>query len=121
MATLLLQGAGTVLGGLVGGEFGASAGGLLGSLAGSLLSRSSKHGKDTEGPRLTTLAGLSSTDGAPVPRLYGRTRVGGQIIWATRFEESVSVERSGASGGKGGSGSKATTYTYSANIAVGLC
>ena len=47
-------------------------------------------------------------------------------IWATRFQEvaKTTVERSGTSGGKGGSrGSKtvSTTYSYFANLAVGLC
>jgi hypothetical protein len=79
-----------------------------------------------EGPRLTTLAGLTSTEGAVIPRVYGRVRIGGQIIWATRFEEQVQVKRSGGSGGKGGMGSSSAgtqdkTYSYFANLAVGLC
>jgi hypothetical protein len=72
------------------------------------------------------MPGLTSTEGAPIPRIYGRARIGGELIWATRFQEvaKTTVERSGTSGGKGGSrGSKtvSTTYSYFANLAVGLC
>ncbi len=53
--------------------------------------------------------------------------MGGQLIWATRLEEVVNtaVERSGTQGGKGigGGGPKTVnkTYSYFANLAVGLC
>ena len=39
-----------------------------------------------EGPRLRDLHFTGSTEGAPIPRLYGRARLGGQVIWATDFE-----------------------------------
>ena len=29
----------------------------------------------------------ASTEGAPIPRLYGRVRLAGQVIWASQFEE----------------------------------
>jgi hypothetical protein len=72
--------------------------------------------------------GLTSTEGAAIPRVYGRARIGGQLIWATRFEEVVSkdVQCSGTSGGKGFGAPAAPktvvkTYSYFANLAVGLC
>lgn len=82
--------------------------------------------RHVEGPRLKTLSGLSSTEGAPIPRVYGRVRLGGEIIWATRFLEQVSYRTSGGGrAGKGGAPKQpttvTTTYAYSANIAVGLC
>ena len=45
------------------------------------------------------------------------------MIWATRFEEQVTVERAGGAGGKGLTQNKAknTTYAYFANFAVGVC
>ena len=128
MATLLLQAAGSALGAGIGGQFGAVLGQAAGSLAGAAIDRAlfgSGAGAVREGPRLTALAGLTSTEGAAIPRIYGRVRVGGQVIWATRFEEQVETVRSGGSGGKGGlSGSPAvesTTYSYFANLAIGLC
>ncbi|HEY8565734.1 MAG TPA: glycoside hydrolase/phage tail family protein [Beijerinckiaceae bacterium] len=130
MTTLVLQAAGSALGSAVGGPIGAAVGRVAGALAGSALDGAlfgtGEGTRVTQGPRLSEMEGLGSTEGAPIPRVYGRARVGGQLIWATRFEEvaSTSVERSGRSGGKSlGSGGKtvSTTYAYFANLAVGLC
>jgi hypothetical protein len=109
MATLVLQAAGAAVGGLVGGPFGAIAGRALGGLAGAVIDTSLLAGREkprfVEGPRLTEMPGLTSTEGAPIPRVYGRARIGAELIWATRFQEvaNTTVERSGTSGGKGGS------------------
>ncbi|MDP3547451.1 MAG: glycoside hydrolase/phage tail family protein, partial [Phreatobacter sp.] len=46
-------------------------------------------------------------------RVYGRMRVAGQVIWATKLTEHAS------GGGKGGP--RQRTYSYTANVAVGLC
>ncbi len=79
-------------------------------------------GKKTvsEGARLTTTDIQTSTEGAVIGRLFGRARVSGQVIWATRFEEETTTTSSG--GGKGGSsgGSSTTEYSYYGNFAVGL-
>ncbi|HZW46451.1 MAG TPA: glycoside hydrolase TIM-barrel-like domain-containing protein, partial [Microvirga sp.] len=128
MATLVLQTVGSVVGGMVAGPLGAMAGRALGGLAGAAIDNALFGGGDTkhvEGPRLKEIDGLTSTEGAAIPRVYGRARIGGQLIWATRLEEVVNtnVERSGAQGGKGMGGPKTvtTTYSYFANLAVGLC
>ena len=128
MATLLLQAAGSAFGGGLGGPFGAALGQAAGSMAGAMIDRAlfgAGPSSTREGPRLTTLAGLTSTEGAAIPRVYGRVRVGGQIIWATRFEEQAQTARSGGSGGKGGmsggSSTQQTSYSYFANLAIGLC
>ena len=74
------------------------------------------------GPRLTELRVTGSSEGAPIPRLYGRARIGGQIVWATDFEEEV-VTTSQSGGGKGGAlgpQSKTTEYRYYASFAVAL-
>src|SRR5262249_1163960 len=76
-----------------------------------------------EGPRLASLDVMASTEGAPIPRLYGRARLAGQVIWATRLEE-VASKRADKTGGKSlgaGNTTTTTTYSYSANFAVGLC
>lgn len=124
MTTLILQSAGAALGGLVGGPLGAALGRSLGGALGQTIDRSLFLGGSSsslhEGPRLTELAGISSTEGAPIPRVYGRVRFGGTLIWATRFQEHVNQQNTG---GKGGSGNQSTTrtYSYTANIAIGLC
>lgn len=130
MATLLLAVAGAALGSAIGGAgIAATIGQAVGGVAGSLIDQSWLGGgggtKLVEGPRLTESGGLASTEGAPIPRVYGRARIGGQLIWATRFEEEIntSVTRTRA-GGKGGARSQRTietTYAYYANVAIALC
>lgn len=127
MATIVLQTVGSVVGGMVGGPIGAMAGRALGGLAGAAIDNALFGGDNTkyvEGPRLKDIDGLTSTEGAPIPRVYGRARIGGQLIWATRLEEVVNTDTDrGSQGGKGMSGPKTvtTTYSYFANLAVGLC
>ena len=59
----------------------------------------------------------TSTEGSPVPRLYGRMRLAGQVIWASRFRETkVKDQRSGK-----GAGPSARSYSYSVSFAVALC
>lgn len=68
-----------------------------------------------EGPRLSELPVQTSTDGAPMARIWGRGRIAGQVIWASHFSE----HRSESGGGKGGP--SRTDYSYSISFAVGLC
>lgn len=130
MATLVLQMAGGALGAAVGGPAGAIAGRALGALAGAAIDSSLLSSLDgrkaTSAPGLTDAPGLVSTEGAAIPRVYGRARIGGQLIWATHPERVASFS-SGRNGG-GGKGalasaadSKDTTWTYYANLAIGLC
>lgn len=138
MATLALAAVGAAVGGsllptgigLLGATIsGATLGGQLGALAGSYVDNTlfgaSGQSRAVEGPRLADLHVTGSTEGAPLPRLYGRARLGGQVIWATDFEEEV-VKSSGATGGGkggalGGGGARSTEYRYYANFAVALC
>jgi hypothetical protein len=133
MATLILQTAGSLVGGLVGGPVGAALGGAIGGAIGgaadAALLTSAAAGRSarkvTQGPRLKDLDGISATEGAPIPRLYGRARLGGQVIWATRLEEEAVYSATRPKGGKGGLSRGKTaidvSYRYHANIAVGLC
>ncbi|MET1755023.1 phage tail protein [Novosphingobium sp. RD2P27] len=106
MATLVLGAVGTALGGPVGGAIGALAGRQLDGLVLGSASRS--------GPRLRELEVSLSSYGNPIPRVYGRMRVAGAIVWATELQEHSETR----SGGKGQSALKA--YTYTANLAVAL-
>ncbi len=128
MASILLASAGSALGASIGGGIlgvsSAVIGGAVGSIAGSLIDSwivsQLTPGQRIEGARLENLAVTTSTEGAVIPRVWGRMRLGGNIIWATDFTEHVSTSTSG--GGKGG-GKKVTTttYTYTASFAVALC
>jgi len=55
-----------------------------------------------------------------IPRIYGRMRVGGNIIWATDFREEYSETRQGGGGKGGGGGVVVEEYSYFASIAVAI-
>ena len=126
----LLPGGVTILGAtLSGAALGAQAGALAGSFIDQALLAPSGRPTVTRGPRLSEVRVTTSSEGAPIPRLYGRARLGGQIIWATNLEEEV-VQQTTQSGGSGKgafrrSSPAATTttsieYRYFANFAVAL-
>lgn len=153
MAALALSAVGSYAGGQLFGSFGAFAGRLAGAIAGNILDRdifggggssTDPRSRSFEGPRLSDLDVMAASEGAPIPRVYGRARLSGQVIWATRLEEVVSTRTettgggttsggggkgdifSGDSGGGSGGSTPATvttttTYAYYANFAVGLC
>ena len=134
MATLALGIAGAALGGALlpsvsifgatigGAAVGRAVGGLAGSYIDQALFGASGQGRVVNGPRLASLQVMASREGAPIPRLYGRARIAGEVIWATNFEEVVTSSGGGGKGlGGASSSAKSTSYTYYANIAVGLC
>lgn len=108
---------------IAGAAIGQAAGTLAGSFIDSALFGASGQAQAQAGPRLSDTQVTASTAGAPIPRLYGRARLGAQLIWATNLEEVVQKSSSGGSGkGLGGaSSSGGKTYSYFANFAVGLC
>lgn len=128
MATLVLGAVGTAVGGAVGGSFlgvtAATIGGAIGAAAGSYIDSwlisTTLPDQTIEGQRLDRLQVTTSTEGAVIPRVFGRMRMGGNIIWATDFREEINEQTQG--GGKGG-GPKVTTtaYAYYASFAIALC
>lgn len=125
MAALVLSFAGASVGGTLFGAAGVAAGRLAGAMGGGLIDGAlfgSMMRKHVQGPRLSDLDVMGSTEGSPIPRVYGRARIAGQLIWATRLEEVISTRTASAGGGKGGGPRvSTTTYSYFANFAVGLC
>lgn len=106
MATLILTAVGSALGGPIGGS--------LGALIGQQIDARILTPKGREGPRLKDLAISISSYGQPIPRQFGRMRVGGTVIWSTDLVESRRKE-------KGRKGQPSTTvYSYSASFAVAL-
>ena len=121
MATVVLQYAGAAFGTFLGGPIGGIIGRAIGAVAGSVVDQqlfgaSTSH----EGPRLSSLKVLSSQEGAPIPTMFGRMRLAGEVIWASNFIEVATTTTKSATG-KGGAVPTATNYTYFANFAVGLC
>jgi len=153
MATLVLGTAGAAIGGAVapglsaaGGIItGAAIGRAVGTVAGAFIDAelfgATGEAIDPGGlepPRLDSLQVTSSAAGSPIPRLYGRARLGGQMIWATNLEEVVETVQTGggeeqdSGGGLFGKGlgspetsdpqsGTRTEYKYFANFAIGLC
>lgn len=116
MATLLLQAAGAAIGATF-GAVGKAIGLAAGSLAGYYIDRALINSTRTiEGARLSGLQPLTGEEGAPIARLYGAMRLGGTVIWATRFEEERQTTRQGFKGGP-----RVISYRYHANLAIGLC
>lgn len=139
MASLVLGVAGAAVGSAIGGSISvlgatvtaAQIGGFVGSLAGQLIDRTllnpaqgaSYHG---DGPRLSDVNITSSSEGAPIPRIWGRARVGGQVVWQAKFKETVTTTTTSTGGGKGfggggGGTSTQTSYSYSCSFAVAFC
>ncbi len=106
MATLILTTIGTAIGGPIGGAVGA----LLGQSVDARLFAP----RGRSGPRLSDLRVQTSAYGTAIPRLYGRMRVSGTVIWASDLVE----HRNRSGGGKGRP--SVTSYSYSASFAVAL-
>lgn len=106
MATLVLSIAGQVVGGPVGGMIGATVGQYIDQ--NFLFKPKAQHG-----PRLNELAVQTSSYGVQVPRIYGRMRVAGQVIWALPLKETRHKQSA-----KGRADQ--ISYTYSASFAVAL-
>jgi hypothetical protein len=121
-STLLPAGV-TMLGAtLSGAAIGSQIGAMAGSYVDQMLLGASGTGQTVHGPRMTDLHVTASTEGAPVPRVYGRARLGGQVIWADDIAEEV-VTSSAGGGGKGlgaGGGATSVTYRYYASFAVAI-
>jgi hypothetical protein len=76
-------------------------------------------------PVATAIQMQTSCNGNPIPIVYGRTRVTGNIIWYGDFTAVPHVNPNGGDGGGkgggGGGGSAQTSWTYTASFAMGLC
>lgn len=128
MATVVLSAAGAALGGVVGGSaFGLSSV-VIGRAVGATLGRAidqrlmGSGSQAVETARIERFRMSGASEGSPIAQVYGRMRVSGQVIWATKFLERKSTETSG--GGKGGASkpkTETTSYTYSVSLAVAVC
>jgi len=110
MTTLLVSGAQAVGNALVQ---------TAGQAALSFANRAISHVFDNrmiDGPRLRDFQLMESRDGAPLPRCYGRVRLAGQVIWASRLKEAATTSRAG---GKGSPAQR--DYSYTLSFALGLC
>ncbi|MCF6273702.1 MAG: glycoside hydrolase/phage tail family protein [Rhodobacteraceae bacterium] len=120
MATIILAAAGGAIGSAIGGSvlglgvavIGRAIGGTIGNIIDQGLLGGSAP---VEQGRVDALRLQGAAEGQPVPQVYGAMRVGGQLIWASRFLENV------ATGGSGkGFGPKTRDFSYSVSLAIAL-
>jgi len=124
MATILLSAAGAAVGGLTSGTVLGLTGAVIGRAVGATIGRVIDQrllgaGSDpVERGRIDRFLITGASEGAPLARLFGRMRLGGQVIWSTQFVENTSS----TGGGKGAAPQpRTTTYSYSISLAVALC
>ncbi|PZQ51636.1 MAG: host specificity protein [Rhodovulum sulfidophilum] len=123
MATLFLAAAGAAVGGGLGGSIAGLASGALGKAMGATLGsvidqRLLGVGSDpVETGRVDRFRVMGASEGAVLPRVFGRVRVAGQMIWSSRFLETVNASNVGSKGG----GGQVREYSYSVSFAVALC
>ncbi len=127
MATVLLSAAGSAVGGAVGGSVlgvsAASIGQAAGAIAGAAVDQAllGSGSAAVETGRARNLRIQGSTEGAAVPQNFGRMRLSGQIVWASRYREDISTSTQGGKGVGGAGGQEVREFTYSISLAVGLC
>lgn len=125
MATLVLSAAGAALGASVGGGVLGLSSVVIGRAIGATIGRAIDQrlmgaGSQTvETGRVERFRLTGASEGTPVAQVYGRMRVGGQVIWASDFREHQKT--SGGSGKGVPSGPKVTEYSYTVSVAIALC
>lgn len=124
MATIVLSAAGMALGGSVGGSILGLSAATIGRAAGATLGRIidqrilGSGSEPVEVGRVDRFRLTGASEGAAIGQVFGRMRVAGQVIWATRFLENSTT----TGGGKGaGPQQSATEYSYSISLAIALC
>ena len=124
MATIVLSAAGAALGGALGGTalglstavIGRAIGATLGNVIDQRLLGSG--GAAVETGRIERFRLNGASEGSAIPLVFGRMRVGGQVIWASRFEERS--ETTGGGKGPRPSRPKVTSYSYFVSLAIAL-
>ncbi len=133
MATILLSAAGAALGGSIGGTVAGLSTAIVGRAVGATLGRvidqrmmsQSVMGSGSEvveTGRMDRFRLTETAEGAPVATVFGRMRVGGQVIWASDFLETRTTSTQSSGGGGKGSPKppKVTTTTYSYSISLAI-
>ena len=127
MATLVLSAAGLAVGGSIGGTVMGLSTAVIGRAVGATIGQAidarllGAGNEPVEVGRVDRFRLTGAGEGAAIPRLHGRMRIAGQVIWASDFRQTEAT--SGGSGkGLGGSASpEQRSYSYSVSLAVALC
>ncbi|MEL6960734.1 MAG: host specificity protein, partial [Pseudomonadota bacterium] len=124
MATIVLSAAGMALGSTMSGTVLGLGMATVGRAAGAAMGRAIDQrlmgagSEAVETGRIDRFRLTGASEGSAIPRVFGRMRIAGQVIWASEFLETTTT----TGGGKGGPPKpKTTTYSYSVSLAVALC
>jgi len=124
MATIVLSAVGMAAGASVGGGVLGLSSAVIGRAIGATLGRvidqrlMGAGSEVVETGRVDRFRLTGASEGTAIAQIYGRSRVAGQVIWASRFKESSTV----SGGGKGApSRPKTREYSYSVSVAIALC
>ena len=125
MTTIVLSAAGAALGGSIGGTLAGVSSAAIGQALGAAIGQSvdqqllGKGSEPVHKGQVDRFRLTQSAEGTAIPLTFGRTRVGGQVIWSTRFLETTTTT---GGGGKGAPPQpKTIEYSYSVSLAVALC
>ena len=125
MATILLSAAGAAVGGAIGGTVAGLSSAVIGRAVGATLGRMiddrllGSGSAPVETGKVDRFRLTQSSEGSPAAQVYGRMRLGGQVIWSSRFLETSTTS---GGGGKGRpSQPQVTSYSYSVSLAIALC
>ena len=125
MATILLSAAGAAVGGAIGGTVAGLSSAVIGRAVGATLGGMiddrllGSGSAPVETGKVDRFRLTQSSEGSPVGQVYGRMRLGGQVIWSSRFLETSTTS---GGGGKGRpSQPQVTSYSYSVSLAIALC
>jgi hypothetical protein len=124
MATLVLSAVGAAVGSGFGGSVLGLSGMIIGRAVGATVGRVIDQrlmgggSQAVETGRMDRLRVSGASEGAPVPLVWGRVRLGGQVIWASDFRETVTTT---GGGGKIVKKPTVTDFSYSVSVAMALC
>ncbi len=122
MATIVLSAVGGAAGASVGGSLLGLSGAVIGRAAGAVVGRMIDQrllglgSEAVETGRIDRLRLTGASEGSPIARQWGRVRVAGQVIWASRFREDSTT----TGGGKGSPQPEVTEFSYSISLALAL-
>jgi hypothetical protein len=126
MATIVLSAVGAAAGASVGGGVLGLSSVVIGRAIGATIGRAIDQrvmgvgSQVVETGKIDRFRLTGASEGSAVAQVYGRMRVGGQVIWATQFKEHTAT--SGGGGGKGApSQPTVKEFSYSISIAIALC
>ncbi len=124
MATLVLAAAGSAIGSVFGGSVLGLTGAVIGRAVGATIGRAIDQrllgggAEPVQVGRMDRLRMMGTGEGAALPLVWGRVRLGGQVIWASDYTERETV--TGGSG-KGSQQAETIEYSYSVSLAIALC